>query len=131
MTKPQHYHERLAICKKCAHYIPKTHCCSMVATPEHPTLTGFLDHPNGIINKNTRCPIRKFDWIPRRHAVLTNGLASLPEKLLRRISVFGITDNNILSLVPLIYAAIEADGRTMNRSEIVKQLKTISKLPND
>lgn len=127
------YAERLKLCQQCEHYLKDDNRCVKVAIPEDPTRRGKLDHPLGIGNPKTRCPIRKFDYVKSAHALLMQEY--LPWELndiqMYQLTKVGITERNLLAWVSYIYHEFSNRGQTLLRSEIVNVLNRIRRINNN
>lgn len=125
--------ERLAICEVCEFYNSKSKCCSVVAKPGHPVLRGYIYHENGIRNPATRCPKNKWGFLPSRHAAMTNDFIIIPTHMMLSVTRTGITDANVLDLMAalFLFSRRQSGKSDLKRSDILKVLKDIQKLPND
>jgi len=127
------YAERLKICHQCEHCLIDDNRCLKVAIPQDPTRRGKLNHPSGIGNSKTRCPIRKFNYIKSAHALAMQEY--LPWELndiqMYQLTKVGVTEQNLLAWVSYIYQEFLSRGQTLKRSEIVNRLNKIRRINNN
>lgn len=124
--------ERLSICIACEHYAKDGHRCLKVAKPDDPTRKGYLDHPAGISNPYSQCPVLKWPGHFSSHALAVKELVPFPllPELLRDVSRTGVNDFNIMALTNRLYK--ECDSRKLNikRSDLLHKLMIIRRTPN-
>lgn len=118
--------QRRRICEKCKHYNPVGDRCMSVSIPGHPQKLGYLEHPLGIGNPNTRCPIGKWEWIiPERIKTLLRKLeldpSFLPQEFMGDLLKKGLTPFNELDFTIAFYKFVDRDKFT--RGEILKYIQ--------
>ncbi len=127
------YAERLKICHQCEHCLIDENRCVKVAIPTDPTRRGKFDHPQGLGNPKTRCPIGKFNYIKSQHAIKLQEYLpwELNDTQLYLLTHAGITERNILAWMTYIHDRFQELGLTIKRSEIATKLITIKQTNNN
>ena len=114
--------KRYEICKQCEQYKNDT-CGVFVAKGK----SGYLFHEKGIINKRTRCPLRKFNSYRSLHSILISlFVRGLNDDESHFWTNNSITEANILDA---LYRLHTSDG--LSRSEIKTRLELIVKYSNN
>lgn len=134
MNKDEIVEQRMSICRSCEHYNNKTNCCTRVAVRTDPTRLGKLDHPNGVFNLRSRCPIRKWDFIPSRHVHEIEKLigTELTYETQLALTRNGLNQNTKLDWLWLIVKYYQNNNLTPPKnSEILSELTNIIKMGNN
>lgn len=118
---------RLQICNSCEHLNQERKTCAKVAVPNDPVRAGYIHHPMGIKNKGTRCPIRKWDYVPSKLASAIYEYIPISEELKRKITNKGLNRFNELQICCHLFAVAYKLNLPYSRSQILEKLRLLNK----